>query len=233
MKTLSTTLLLFILTVSLINAQNDNNSKWSVRLNAINVLTNENDPIRDADLVMSNAFGFEIGVKYFFNKNIATEFSFGCSNHETKIQYNDFEQHRYDIGDVRIIPLNLNFQYHFILNNFRPYIGAGVNYTSFIADVDNDLIGGVHGGEFDSTVGFTLQGGIIYDISNRWFVNIDIKQMFISTDMTTYHGWCGTPEKSTNTKVMVPCPDYNVEEVKTKVDINPLSIGLGIGYKFL
>ena len=56
--------------------------------------------------------------------------------------------------------------------------------------------------------------------------------MFISTDLTTYHGWCGNPAKSAITKVAVPCPDYNVEDVKTKVDINPLSIGLGLGYKF-
>ncbi len=55
--------------------------------------------------------------------------------------------------------------------------------------------------------------------------------MFIFTDMTTYHGWCGTSEKSASTKVAVPCPHYNVEDV-VKVSINPLSHRLGIGYKF-
>jgi len=55
-----------------------------------------------------------------------------------------------------------------------------------------ELLGGVDGGEFDSTFGFALQGGIDYEINNRWFVNFDIKQKFISTDMTIYHGWCGT-----------------------------------------
>ncbi len=231
LKTLFKTLLLFILNVSAINAQNDSFSKWAVQLNATNILTNENDPIKGGDLVMGNAFGFEIGLNYFFTKNISTELSLGYSNHETKIQYSDFEQHRYSIGDVYMLPLNLNFQYHFILNNFQPYVGAGINYTHFYVKQE-ELIGGVNGAEFDSTFGFALQGGIIYDINKKWFVNFDIKQMFISTDMTTYHGWCGTPAKSTYTKVAIPCPDYNVKDVVNKVDINPLSLGLGIGYKF-
>jgi len=231
MKNLISFLLFFVLFVYTINAQNDSFSKWSVRLNATNILTNESDPIKDADLEMSNAFGFEIGLNYFFTKNISTEFSLGYSNHETKIQYYDFEQHRYSIGGVNMVPLNLSFKYHFILNNFRPHVGAGFNYTLFSVK-EEEIIGGVHGAEFDGALGFALQGGLIYDVNNTWFVNFDIKQMFISTNMTTYSGWCGTPKKSASTKVAVPCPDYNVEDVKTKVDINPLSIGLGIGYKF-
>jgi len=231
MKTLLTTLLFFTFTISNLMAQNDDYSKWSVRLNATNVLTNESDPIEGGDLVMSNTFGFEVGVKYFFSKNIATELTIGGSNHDSKIQYSDFDQHRYDIGDVYMVPLNLIFQYHFILNDFRPYFGAGINYTFFYVK-EKELIGGVYGGEFDSTFGFALQGGVIYDISNNWFVNFDIKQMFISTDLTTYHGWCETPAKSTYAKIAIPCPDYNVEDVVNKVDINPLSIGVGIGFKF-
>lgn len=228
MKTLLTTLLFFIFITSTLNAQNDSNSKWAIQLNAINVLPNESDYIEGGSLTMSDAFGFEIGINYFFNKNISTEFTLGSSNHETKIQYQDFEQHRYIIGDVRVIPIGLNVQYHFYFNKFKPYAGVGINYTFFNVK-EKDLIGGVDGGEFDSTFGFSLQGGVDYEINNRWFVSFDIKQMFISTDMTIYHGWCGTPEKST---VAIPCADYNVEDVVEKVDINPLSFGLGIGYKF-
>ena len=230
MKFLITVILFYIVTTSTIHAQNDY-SKWSVRLSATNILTNESDPIEGGDLSMGNTFGFEVGVKYFFSKNIATELTIGDSNHNTKIQYNDFDQHRYDIGDVHMVPLNLIFQYHFILNDFRPYFGAGINYSFFYVN-ENEIDGGVHGGTFDSTFGFALQGGIIYDISNRWFVNFDLKQMFISTDMITYEGSCTTLEKSIQTKTAVPCPDFEVEEVKNKVTINPLSIGLGIGFKF-
>lgn len=231
MKTQFNTLLLFILTVSTIYAQNDNPSKWSLQLNALYISPFQSDPIEGGDLEMSNAFGIDIGLNYFFTKNIATNFSLGYSNHETKIQYSDYEQHRYSIGDVIMVPLNLSVQYYFILNDFRPYVGVGINYTHFYVK-EEELTGGVYGAEFDSTLGFALQGGVNYDINKKWFVNFDIKQMFTSTDMTTYHGWCGTPAKSTSIKVAVPCPDYNVEDVVNKVDINPLSIGLGIGYKF-
>ena len=231
MKFLTTVILFYIVTTSTIQAQNDDYSKWSIRLSATNVLTNESDQIEEGDLSMGNTFGFEVGVKYFFNKNIATELTIGDSNHNTKIQYNDFDQHRYDIGDVYMVPLNLIFQYHFILKDFRPYFGVGINYTFFYVK-EKELIGGVYGGEFDSTFGFALQGGVIYDINNRWFVNFDLKQMFISTDMTTYHGWCETPAKSTYAKIAIPCSDYNVEDVVNKVGINPLSIGVGIGFKF-
>ncbi len=54
------------------------------------MLPNESDQIEGGNLTMSNAFGFEIGINYFFNKNISTEFTLGGSSHESKIQYSDF-----------------------------------------------------------------------------------------------------------------------------------------------
>ncbi len=225
MKTLFITLFLFVFSVSSIYSQNNDYSKWYVQLNALSVLPDVGDDIKGRDLTMSDEFGFEIGVSYFINKNISTKLTIGDSNHKTMIQYDDFDQHRYSIGDVRIIPFSLDFQYHFYLNKFNPYVGAGANYSFFYVKSE-ELIGGVYGGEFDSTFGLALQGGVNYNINSKWFVNFDIKKMFISTDMTTYHGWCGTLAKA------VPCPDYNVEDIVEKVDINPLSFGLGIGYRF-
>ncbi len=232
MKTLFATLLFLIFTLSNLIAQNNNYSKWAVRLNALSVSPNEGDNIEEGDLTMTNVFGFEIGLNYYFNKNISVEFSLASSKHKAFLQYKGIEYvavYNYDIGDVMILPANLNFQYHFYFKKFKPYIGAGINYTSFIVKQDNDIIGGVRGGEFDDAFGFVIQGGINYDINNKWFINLDLKKLFLSTDMTTYHGWCGTPAKG---MVAIPCPDYNVEEIIEEVDINPLSIGLGIGYKF-
>jgi len=230
MKTLFPTLVLLIFTVSTINAQNDNYFDWSLRLSGLSVMPVESDGVEGRDLTMSNEFGFEIGLNYFFNKNISTELSLGSSSHETIIQYDDWEQHRYSIGDVRIIPIDLNFQYHFDLNKLKPYVGAGVNYTFFYVE-EEMLAGGVNGGKFDNAFGFVLQGGIDYAINDKWYINLDLKKLFLSTEMTTYHGWCGD-EFAAKAIVAVPCPDYNVEEIVEKVDINPLSIGLGIGYKW-
>ena len=156
---------------------------------------------------MSNSFGFEMGINYFFNKNIVTQFALASSKHETIIQYSDFENHRYKIGDVMQIPLNLIFHYHLQLNKFKPFVGAGVNYTFFNVK-EEVLIGGVYGGEFDNNFGFVFQGGIDYEINKNWFVNFNIKQIFLSTDMTVYTGWCDTPAKS---QLAVPCSDYFID----------------------
>ncbi|MEN8125872.1 MAG: OmpW family outer membrane protein [Bacteroidota bacterium] len=230
MKTIFTTLLLFVFSLSSVYAQNDDYSKLTLKISGLRVVADENDNIEGKDLTISNDYGFEIGLNYFFNKNIAVEFSLASSKHKAVLQYNGIEYigGYYDIGKLTMVPINLNFQYYFYFNKFKPYLGAGINYSSFYVK-DKELIGGVYGGKFDDAIGFILQGGINYDINKKWFVNLDLKKLFLTTDMTTYNGWCGTAAKG---MAMEPCPDYNIEEVIEEVDINPLSLGLGIGYNF-
>ncbi|MEN8126042.1 MAG: OmpW family outer membrane protein [Bacteroidota bacterium] len=235
MKTIFTILIIFILSLSSIYAQNDDYSKLTLKISGLRIFPDEDCDVENWDLSISNEYAIGISLNYFFNKNLAVELSLSSSKHDVlnqyrgPVPYEELLSSLYytlppyiSIKDVKIIPATLNFQYHFYFNKFKPYLGAGINYSFF--DVkDKMLVGGVYGGKFDNAFGFVLQGGINYDFNSKWFVNFDIKKMFLSTNMSVQYdscqGWI--------------CP-ANIAPIKitNEIDLNPLSIGMGIGYKF-
>ena len=111
-----------------------------------------------------------------------------------------------DLGHVWLLPPTLNVQYHFYSGDFKPYVGAGVNYTIFYGEDAGDVVGM----DYENSVGFSFQAGIDYNLNDKWFLNLDVKQLLLSTDVTVNAG-----------EAVIP----------VEVDINPLIIGLGIGVK--
>lgn len=92
----------------------------------------------------------------------------------------------------------------------RPYIGAGINYTTFFhskttlttpVDLQGDL-------DLDDSFGLAAQLGVDYDIDEKWFVSADIRYINIETKAT--NSVAGT----------------------TDVEINPTVFSFGVGYKF-
>ena len=63
-------------------------------------------------------------------------------------------------------------------------------------------------------MGFALQGGFDYPLNDKWFLNLDVKKIFLSTDATVF----------ANTALGAV--------VGADVKINPWLIGLGVGMKF-
>lgn len=110
-----------------------------------------------------------------------------------------------NIGNFKHLPPTLTLQYHFMPDQqFSPYLGAGVNYTR-ISSVN--LLGGAAKLESSST-GLALQTGFDYKIDKNWSLNFDVKKIQISSDVITAGG-----------KI-------------SKVKIDPLLIGVGVGYRF-
>lgn len=91
---------------------------------------------------------------------------------------------------------------------FTPYIGAGINYTIF-NDVDDGQFVDV---DYGDAFGTLIQVGFDYDLTERWTVNLDIKRLYLDTDVKIDAG--------------------ELDIIKTRVDIDPLIIGLGICYRF-
>lgn len=177
----------------------DNYSKWQIRFRALSVIPSPSDNIDGVDVDISTAFTPEFDFTYFFNKNVAAELILATTKHDVEIENGA------DLGHVWLLPPTLNLQYHFYANDFKPYVGAGINYTIFY---------GVDGGDLDdidyeNTVGFSLQAGVDYNLTEKWFLNFDIKKLFLETNVT--------PEGATES---------------SKVGIDPLIIGLGVGMKF-
>ncbi len=109
------------------------------------------------------------------------------------------------IGTFKHLPPTLSLQYHFMPEKqFSPYVGAGVNYTN-ISDVK--LLNGAGRLEHDSW-GFSLQAGVDYKLDKNWSLNFDIKKVQIRSD--------------------VFISGAKASEVK----VDPLLIGVGVGYRF-
>src|SRR6056297_138980 len=91
-------------------------------------------------------------------------------------------------GSVEHIPPTLSLQYHFMPDSrFRPYVGAGVNYTLFSNEKPSGL-------KLDDSFGPAFQAGIDVGINDNWFVNYAIRWIDIDADATLGGDKLGTIE---------------------------------------
>ncbi|MYM25475.1 outer membrane beta-barrel protein [Duganella sp. FT135W] len=179
-------------------------SPWLVRARAVHLdPANKSDPIGGVGasdrLSVSSKTIPELDVSYFFTKNIAAELVL------TYPQKHDVALDGAKIGTVKHLPPTLLVQYHFLPDAaFRPYVGAGVNYTTFSG---NKLLNGAASLEHDS-IGLALQAGADVAIDKHWSFNLDVKKAQIRSDVLI-----GGAKAS-------------------RVKIDPLMLGVGVGYRF-
>ncbi|MCW9047853.1 MAG: outer membrane beta-barrel protein [Gammaproteobacteria bacterium] len=110
------------------------------------------------------------------------------------------------VGSTKHLPPVVSVQYYFNHEQkFRPYVGAGLNYTIFFND-KLDIAGGDL--ELDNSFGLAAQVGFDYDIDEKWFVSADVR--YINIETTASNAALGSSD----------------------IDINPTVISVGVGYKF-
>jgi outer membrane protein len=185
---------------------------WVFRLRAINVVPDEGADITPigGGVDIDTSVMPELDISYFFTDHIAAELILGVTPHDvtaTGTALGDV-----DLGDVTLLPPTLTLQYHFNPDGqISPYVGAGVNYTIFF---DEDLPGGspLTSIDYEESFGGALQAGVDYRLNERWFLNADLKKVWINTDVTIDAGGLGL--------------------VEADVDINPWIFGLGFGYRY-
>lgn len=179
-------------------------SPWLVRVRAVHLDTaDKSDPVGGVGasdrLTVSNKTIPDFDISYFFTPNLAAELLL------TYPQKHDVALDGNNIGTFKHLPPTLLLQYHFVLNSpFKPYVGAGVNYTT-MSKVD--LLGGKGGLEHDS-FGLALQAGVDYAIDKKWSLNFDVKKVQIRSDVFI-----------SGAKV-------------SRVKVDPLLVGVGVGYRF-
>ncbi|MBE9489944.1 MAG: OmpW family protein [Bacteroidetes bacterium] len=178
-------------------------SKWQARFRLISVIPSVGDDIDGADVDISTAFVPELDFTYFFTENWAAELILATTKHDVDVNLGT----GIDLGHVWLLPPTLNLQYHFTGGKLKPYLGAGINYTIFYGIDEGDVVGM----DYDNSVGFSLQGGLDYDLNGKWFLNLDIKKLILKTDVSV---------------------DTGEGVLPVEVDIDPLVIGFGVGMKF-
>ena len=170
---------------------------WMVRVRAVH-LDSANKDSTGLDLSINNKWIPEVDVSYFFTPNFAAELVL------TYPQKHDLRAGGTKIGSLKHLPPTLLAQYHFTgLGNFKPYVGAGINYTRFS---DVNLPAGV--GIDRNSWGGALQIGMDYRLSKNLYLNFDVKKVTIKTDVSAAGSKIGS----------------------FKVD--PVLVGVGLGWRF-
>ena len=168
-----------------------------VRARAVH-LDSANKDSTGLGLAINNKTLPEVDISYFFSKNIAAELIL------TVPQKHRLSSNGTDIGSLRHLPPTLTVQYHFDAPGFKPYVGAGVNYTRFSSV---NVLGGAADVKRNS-FGPALQAGVDIPLTGNLYLNIDVKKVFIKTDVS-----------AGGTKV-------------GQFKVDPVLVGVGLGWRF-
>jgi len=115
---------------------------------------------------------------YFFTPNVGFEvLAASPFSHDIKLAADGTK-----VGEVKHLPPTFSLQYHFDTGGaFKPYVGAGLNYTLFFDEKTTGPLSGLSL-KLDDSVGFAAQLGADFDLSDRMFVNFDVRWIDINTD---------------------------------------------------
>jgi outer membrane protein len=167
-------------------AQSSDENPWMVRVRAVDVLyqNGQSSAVADLNVKAKNQIIPEFDVSYFFTKNIAAELVLTWPQ-QVNITAGPGNT---NVGKVTALPPSLLAQYHFTdLGAFKPYVGAGVNYTIFGNRQNFPALG--NGVTVDqSSIGFVGQIGMDYMLTKNWGLNADLKYATMSTNVKTVAG---------------------------------------------
>jgi outer membrane protein len=195
-------------------------SSWMLRVRGISIQPNESsDQIPSTggtEVGVDSAIVPEVDLTYQWNEKWGIELVAAIAEHD--LQTEGGAASGVDTGSATLIPPTLSLQY-FFGEKIRPYIGAGINFTTLSYDLPDDgnpaddiRALGVTDVDLDSSFGFSVGGGIDFMIGERWLINADVKYITLSTDATVEGGV--------------------LDGTKVGIDIDPLVFGAGAGFRW-
>ena len=157
-------------------------------------------------IAVSNSITPEVDLSYFLTDHIAVEGEAGITRNSLTAEDTALGDAR--VGHVWGAPLVALLQYHFLpRSRWNPYAGVGV---SFLPYFDAQPAGGlVQQLSVRSEVGAAFQAGIDLEITDRWYGNLDIKKLLVSSYASVNDG-----------------------EITSTGHVSPIIVGIGIGYRF-
>ncbi|MBL4612315.1 MAG: OmpW family protein [Emcibacter sp.] len=174
-----------------------------VRARAIYVVPNEDATTSlGGNVGINNDIVPELDFTYFVTDNIGVELILATTKHHVSHKSPDLP-----LGNVMLLPPTLTLQYHFEpKSDFSPYVGAGINYTFYYSENASSAITDI---DYNDGFGFLLQAGFDYKINETWSFNVDVKRVWLNTDVKINGG-----------------------TITADVDIDPWIFGVGFGYTF-
>lgn len=164
---------------------------------------------------VDTAYAPELDVTYMLTNNLGLELIAATTKHSAKGKSGTTGSIG-KLADTWVLPPTLTLQYHFMPDaKFRPYVGAGINYTIFYnSRASGSLEDAV--GETDvsmsNSLGWALQAGADIPINEKMFLNFDVKYIDIDT----------TARLNTTA----------IGQQRVRIGIDPLVVGFGVGMRF-
>ena len=176
---------------------------WLVRLRAVD-LQSANKDSTGLDLTINDKVIPEVDISYFLTPQIAVELVLTYPQKQT------IRSNGTDIGSLKHLPPTLTAQYHFTsFGAFKPYVGAGLNYTRFSSvRFDPAVQTAPQPSLSKNNVGLAVQVGFDCEFIKNTYFNVDAKKVQIRTDVSSAGTEVGTFE------------------------VDPWLIGVGIGRRF-
>jgi outer membrane protein len=174
-----------------------------VRARVLGVMPDESATVKPlgGSVSINNSFVPEVDGTYFLTDHIGVELIAAVTPH--KVHHTPT-----GINLGKLLPPTLTAQYHFNpKGKIKPYVGAGLNYTHFF---NEDAPGGtITKIDYKDTWGWAAQAGVDVQISDRWYLNLDVKKIKIEPDVVINSG-----------------------AITAAAKINPVIVGFGIGYRY-
>lgn len=119
------------------------------------------------------------------------------------------------VSNARLIPATFTAKYHFNLDGFKPYVGAGPTYFLWIEDKPGaaTIPLGVTDTDLSDEFGIVLQAGFDVPINDNGFgLTVDAKRYFVDTTARWYAG--------------------DVLAIETEHKLDPWVLSAGVSYRF-
>jgi len=146
---------------------------WLVRFGGSYISPKSNNhELVSVDGKMGVTFNFS----YFMTSNLAIEVLAALPyEHDIELQGGT------KVASTKHLPPTVSLQYHFMPDaGIQPYVGLGVNYTTFFSE---KTVGPLAGSDLnlDDSWGWAGQVGLDIPLNEKWLLNIDVRYIDIET----------------------------------------------------
>ena len=206
-RALSLSLVLSFFAAQAAHAKSGNSYDWIVRSRALYVKTDTSSKVSTlgGHVATSSDQVPELDFTRFITPNFAAELILATTKHNVTLNGSSLGN-KTGLGSVNLLPPTLTFQYHINPEGkFRPYVGAGLNYTFFYGAKTG---GAATSMKYQDHLGYALQAGFDYMIDDRFGINFDVKKIFLKTQVQVNNSYTAN------------------------VRLDPWLIGAGVSYRF-
>lgn len=174
---------------------------WEVRTGPYVVAPKSgNHPVVNVD----DGVALGLAFSWFWTDNVAIEILAATPfSHDINLNADGTQ-----VGETRHLPPTVSVQYWFPTNSaFKPYVGAGINYTLFF---DEETRGALEGVDLslDGSFGLAAQLGADFELNDKWTIGANVRWIDIDTEAELDGTSIGD------------------------VEIDPIVYGVTLGYRF-